>query len=439
LFRTTETPVSDLSNLANGEEMGDVEQSPDPWKGPSLMQTIPAIDIDPFTKEVLSDGTEFQRQLRSAGPVVKLQQSEGHDIVGVGRDAVMRAIFENPTDFLNSRGGGILDLARDEPFRKPGVLQETDPPYHDRVRKVMTDIISPRHLRGLRQDFQRKADELVDELLDMREFDAHTDLAEAYPMHVIPDAIMGVRPGGRENLLRYSIWLFESMGPKTPRAQQVIESVENIQGTLAWVTESTQRENVAPGSFGAKLWEGVDQGLLSEEEAGLMTRSLVGAGVDTTIYALGLTLNLLLDNPDQYALLHETPQLGKFAFEEGMRWGSPVRQIWRTPARDLEIEGIPVREEQKIMLVLGAANHDPDRWGATADDYDINREASGHLALGRGIHSCVGAPIARLEADVLLSTFARRVKSLERLGESTPYFNNTLRGWSSIPVRITAA
>jgi cytochrome P450 len=403
------------------------------------MSTTPGLDIDPFTEEVLADPTDFFTQLREAGPVVKLQQSEGHDIVGVGRDAVVRAIFENHADFVNSRGGGILDLARDEPFRTPGVLQETDPPYHDGVRQVMSDIISPRHLRVLRQEFQRQADELVDRLLDLKEFDAHTDLSEAYPLRVIPDSIMGARPFGRENLLRYSTWLFESMGPKTPRARKVIESVENVEGALAWVAESTQRENVAPGSFGAKLWEAVDQGLLNDQEAGLMTRSLVGAGVDTTIYALGLTVNLLVDNPAQYAKLHAEPDLGKFAFDEGMRWGSPVRQIWRTPSRDLEIEGIPVREEQKIMLVMGGANHDPERWGPTADDFDISRDASGHLSMGRGIHVCVGAPIARLEADVLLSTFARRVRSIGRTAASTPYINNSLRGWSSIPVRIAAA
>jgi len=403
------------------------------------MLTMPSLELDPFTEEILTDSTDFDRRLRDAGEVVKLEQSEGHDIVGVGRYATARALFENNVDFLNSRGGGILDLARDEPFRKPGVLQETDPPYHTGVRQIMTDVISPRHLRGLRKDFQVKADEIVDRLVDQREFDAHTDLAEAFPLHVIPDAIMGVRPGGRENLLRYSQWLFESMGPKTPRARAVLESIENVEGALAWVTESTQRDNVAPGSFGAKLWEAVDEGHLDENEAALMTRSLIGAGIDTTIYALGMTLHLLVDNPAQYALLHEDPSLGKFAFDEGLRCGPAVRQIWRTPSRDLEIEGIPVREEQKIMLVLSAANHDPERWGPTADDFDITRDASGHLSMGRGIHQCVGAPIARLEADVLLSTFARRVKSVERTGESVPYLNNSLRGWTSIPVRITPA
>jgi len=403
------------------------------------MTDMPELDIDPFTEDVLADPTDFFTRLREAGPVVKLQQSEGHNIVGVGRDALMREIFANHDDFISGRGGGIRDLAREEPFRTPGVLQETDPPYHDVVRKVMGDIISPRHIRGLREGFQAKADALVDRLLDLKEINGHQDMAEAFPLDVIPDAIMGARPNGRENLLRYSAWLFESMGPMTPRAKRVIDDIDNIEGALAWVAESSQRDNVHPDSIGAKLWEAVDQGLINETEAGLMTRSLVGAGIDTTIYALGMTVNLLLDNPDQYAKLHADPQLGKFAFEESLRWGTSVRQIWRTPSRDVEIEGITVREEQKILLALGAAGRDPERWGPTADAFDITRDSSGHLSMGRGIHVCVGAPIARLEADILLSTFGRRVKAIERVAESTPYINNSLRGWTDIPMRLVAA
>ena len=118
---------------------------------------------------------------------------------------------------------------------------------------------------------------------------------------------------------------------------------------------------------------------------------------------------------------------------------STVRQVFRTPARDTEIEGAPVREGQKIMLMLGAANRDPERWGESADQFDITRNAGGHMSFGRGIHQCVGSPIARLEADVLLSTFARRVTTIVPAGVSVPMLNNSLRGWFSLPVTITAA
>lgn len=176
------------------------------------MTTLPALGIDPFSDDVLADPLEFHGRLRAAGAVVRLDQSEGFDIVGVGRDETVREIFDNPTIFLNSRGGGILDLVRDEPFREPGVLQETDPPYHDGARKVMAAIISPKNLRTMRERFQVEADALVDSLIDKGTFDAQIDMAQAYPLHVVPDSIMGARPEGRENLLRYSTWLFESMG-----------------------------------------------------------------------------------------------------------------------------------------------------------------------------------------------------------------------------------
>jgi cytochrome P450 len=401
--------------------------------------TIPELDIDPFSEEVLADPIEFHAQLRAAGPIVKLPQSEGHDIVGVGRYDVMKAMMSNHTDFISARGSGILDLARDEPFRTPALLNETDPPYHDVVRKFTVDILSPRHLRGLRQGFQEKADELVDRLLEQKDINAHHDMAEAFPLQVIPDAIMGAQQTGRENLLKYSIWLFESMGPQTPRAKKAIADIEGLDEAIAWVGESCQRENVDPSSIGAKMWEAVDHGFFNEEEAGLMTRSLVGAGMDTTIYTLGSTINFLLDNPDQYAALHAEPDLAKFAFEEALRLAGGSRQIWRTPSRDVEVEGIQIRQEQKIMYALGAAGRDQERWGPTADDFDITRDSSGHLSLGHGIHACVGAAIARMEADTLIGTFARRVRSIERTGESKPYINNSLRGWVDVPMRLHAA
>lgn len=265
------------------------------------------------------------------------------------------------------------------------------------------------------------------------------DLAEAFPLRAVPDAIMGAPPIGRENLLRYSTFLFESMGPKTPRAQSVLDAIDGLQQAVEWVNESTHRENVSRDSLGVMLWEAADRGEITPKEAGLMVRSLLGAGVDTTIYALGMTLQQLSVRPDQWALLREQPDRGKFAFEEGLRWGSPVRQIWRTPARDLEFEGIALREGQKTMLVLGAANRDPQRWGEDADAFDLTRDASGHVALGRGIHACVGAPIARLEADVLLSTLARRVRTIEPAGEPQRLLNNSLTGFTTTPVRITPA
>ncbi len=403
------------------------------------MSAVPHLPIDPYTDDVLADPSDFQRRLREIGPAARVDQSEGYDIVAVGRDRDVRAVLENPDLFVNSRGSGVLDLSTDEPFREPGVLQEGDPPAHTGPRAVMTEVISPRTVRRMRAEFQRAADAIVDDLVERGTFDVQTDLAEAFPLRVIPDLVMGAPPEGRENLLRYSTFVFESMGPQTPRAKRVLDGLGDIGHIREWIAESCARENVAAESVGAALWEAAAAGRITDVQAPNMVRSLLTAGIDTTIHSLAITVHLLATHPEQWAKVADAPERAKFAYDEALRYDSTVRQLYRTPAADAEIDGVPVAEGQKLMLVLGAANHDPDRWGPDADTFDMDRQAGGHLSLGRGIHQCVGAPIARLEADILLSTFARRVRTLELADEPELLLNNSLRGFVRLPVRITAA
>jgi cytochrome P450 len=398
---------------------------------------LPHLAIDPYSDEVLADPADYHRRLREIGPVARVDQSEGYELVAAGRDAVARPIFEDCELFINSRGGGITDLLTGKNFREPAMMQEVDPPLHGRTRGVVSEIISPRNVRVLRQAFQAAADEIVGGLLERGSFDAQTDLAEAFPLRVIPDLVMGARPEGRENLLRYSMFVFESMGPLTPRTQRVLEELGDIRHIVEWIEVSCSRENVSPDSFGAKVWAAAVEDRLTEAQARNIVRSLLGAGIDTTIHALANTLYLLATHRGEYDKVQREPARAKFAFEEALRYDAPVRQVFRTPRADTEVGGLQVKEGQKIMLVPGAANRDPQRWGPTADVYDIDRNAGGHLAMGRGIHQCVGAPIARLEADVLLSTLAARVAALELDGEPKRLLNNTLYGFTSLPVRVT--
>ncbi|MDZ7931769.1 MAG: cytochrome P450 [Rhodococcus sp. (in: high G+C Gram-positive bacteria)] len=400
-----------------------------------LTTEIPSLDVEPYSDEVLLDPLPFQRRLREAGPLARVDVP-GFDVIATGRDEVVRAILEDSATFGTTRGVGITDIVEGEGYREPSVLQENDPPVHTEVRAVLADVISPRSTRALRAAFQVAADQVIDRLLEMREFDAKVELAERFPLQVIPDAVMGIQGGGRENLLKYSTFLLESMGPRTERAARVLDELGDIAEIKAWIDDSCAKANVSPTSFGASVWKAADEGLVSESDAANLVRSLLGAGIDTTIHSLANTVHALITNPEQWTALHENPQLAKFAFDESLRFDPVVRHLYRSPNRDTELFGVPVCEGQKIMSVIGAANRDPERWGEDADKYDISRSASGHVSLGRGIHQCVGAPIARLEAEVLLGTFARRVKSIELTGEPTRLLNNTARGWTSIPVAV---
>lgn len=400
---------------------------------------MPTLAMDPYSDDVLADPTEFHRRLREVGPAARVEQSEGFDLVAVGRHRNVREIFEDPATYINGRGGGILDLAKAENFREPAAMQEADPPSHTAVRDVMTDVISPRTVRALRVQFQETAEKLVDELLERGSFDAQQQVAEAFPLRVIPDAVMGAPEEGRENLLRYSTFAFEMMGPKTPRVSQVLTELGDIAAISDWIAASCSKEEVSPGSFGARIWQAVDEGRITEKQAANMVRSLLGAGIDTTIHSLANAIFLLATNPQEWQKVHAAPARAKFAYDESLRMHSPVRQLFRTPVRDTDIEGLPVSEGQKIMLILGAANRDPDQWGPDADTFDIDRDAAGQVSLGRGIHGCVGAPIARLEADSVLGAMARRIKSIELDGEPKRLLNNSLWGFDQLPIRIVPA
>lgn len=403
------------------------------------LTSMQKLAMDPYSDDVLGDPTEFHRRLRDAGPAARVEQSEGFDLVAVGRYRNVREILQNPAMYINGRGGGILDLAKVENFREPAALQEADPPSHTGTRDVMTDVISPRTVRALRGQFQEAAERLVDGLLERGSFDAQTDVAEAFPLGVIPDAVMGAPEEGRENLLKYSTFAFEMMGPKTPRVDRVLAELGDVMSISEWITRSCSKEQVSPESFGARIWQAAADGRITDQQAANMVRSLLGAGIDTTIHSLGNAIFLLATNPQQWQKLHEQPTRAKFAYDEALRMHSPVRQIFRTPVEDTDIEGLSVTEGQKIMLILQAANRDPDQWGPNADDYDIDRDAAGHASLGRGIHGCVGAPIARLEADALLGAMARRIKLIELDGEPQRLINNSLWGFDRLPVRVVPA
>ena len=167
-------------------------------------------------------------------------------------------------------------------------------------------------------------------------------------------------------------------------------------------------------------------------------RSFLTAGVDTTVNGLGNAIFSFLTNPDQWDRLRADPSLAKPAFDEVLRDEAPVQTFLRTTTRPVAVAGVPLEEGQKVLCFLGAANRDPARWDR-ADTFDITRRATGHLGCGTGIHGCVGQAVARMEAESLLGALAARVARWEPAGEPVRRLNNTLRGLSSLPVRVIPA
>jgi hypothetical protein len=393
------------------------------------VSTLPTNDTDPFGPDVLENPDPFHAELRDAGPVVYLTR---HDVYALARYEQVWSALVDWQDYQSAAGVGLSDFRRETPWRPPSLLLEADPPHHDAPRRVLAEVLSPRALRDLRQRWFEAAERLVDEVLVRDELDAVPELAEAFPLSVFPDAV-GVGVAGRENLLPYGNFAFNAFGP---RNELVVEGAPGMPGWSAWVNDQCRREALSDSGFGAAIWAAADRGELTERQAPMVVRSLLSAGVDTTVHGIAAVLYSFATHPDQWARLRDEPSLARIAFDEAVRWQSPVQTFFRTTTRETEIAGTVVPEGRKILMFLGAANRDPRRW-TDPDRFDLARDPSGQVGFGMGIHQCVGQHVARLEAEAVVTALAARVRTIELAGPAVRQHNNTLRAWRSLPLRFT--
>lgn len=393
--------------------------------------SIPVVDIDPYGTEYLSDPLPAWGRMRDAGPVVALEK---YGVLACARYAEVRSTVENWKDFSSARGTGLADFKTEEAWRPRSITLETDPPDHTRTRRVMARVLSPGAINALRPRFEQDADDLVGSLVEKGEIDAIADLAEAYPLEVFPDAF-GMPRENRQFLLPYGNMAFNSFGP---RNQLLEDSIRDAEPVVEWMHEQMTRKALTPDGLGGGIHASADSGELTEEEASKVARAVLTAGVDTTVNGIGAAVYCLASFPGQFERLRQDPSLARAAFDEAVRYETPVNTMYRTTSRDVELGGEAVPEGRKILMFYGSANRDPRRWD-NPDDYDISRKTQGHVGFGGGIHACVGMGLARLEGDCILTALARRVRSIEILEQPKRRFNNVLRGLSSLKVRLQAA
>jgi cytochrome P450 len=391
----------------------------------------PVSSIDPFSDDFLADPYPHHHALREAGPAVWLER---YGIWAMARHEQVRDALTDWQTYCSGAGVGLSDFRKEPPWRPPSIILEADPPLHTKTRAVLNRILSPGAIRVLRETFDREAETLVAQLVEQREFDGVADLAEPYPLKVFPDAV-GLSADGRENLLPYGNMVFNSFGPRNELFNRAMANAGPVRD---WIMSKCSRAALAPDGLGMQIFHAVDSGELTEDEAGMLVRSFLSAGVDTTVYGLGNTLYCLARHPQQWANLRENPALIRGAFEEVLRFEAPAQTFFRTTTRDVDVGGIRLGDGEKVLLFLAAANRDPRRW-ENADTFDVTRRATGHMTFGTGIHGCVGQAVARLEVEAILSQLVKRVAAIEMTGEPRRRLNNTLRGFDHLPLRFIPA
>lgn len=386
-------------------------------------------DIDPFSPEFRADPFRFYAELRALGPIVWLEK---YDIWCVQHYAQVKAVLSDWENFSNAGGGGLTNYFKTTPWRKPSIILDVDPPEHARTRKVLMGVLSAPALKAMRPGFEAVADRLVDAALDAGEVEAVGDLVLPFPLTVFPDAV-GMPALDRLIMLKYGGMVFGAFGPLTDWYHELMRDAEEVS---AWIDARCERSALTDSGIGAAIYCAADAGDITHAEAKLLVRSLLSAGVDTTIDSIGLALRCLVDFPDQLELLKADPSLARGVFEEATRYDSSSQSLFRTTIREVEFAGQTIDRHEKILVLVGSAGRDPAKWD-DPERFDIRRKIVGQIGYGWGIHGCVAQMMARLEGEVFFRTIAQKVATLEATGPSELRLVPGLRGLSRLPIRLT--
>ncbi len=387
---------------------------------------VPVWDVDPYDVDILQDPDEYYAELRSKGPFVYIPK---YSILACGRYEETKEVFSDWERFISSRGVGLQDFELEEPWRPKSIILEVDPPEHSVTRRVLARALSPKATAALKELFQETADRLIDELLEKESFEAVVELAEEFPTTVFPKAV-GLKEKNSRALVDYGAMVFNALGPDNELRRNAMAMGPT---TVPWIVEQCNRKNLKPEGFGATIFAAADAGEINEEQAEKLVRSLLSAGVDTTVTGIGSALWCLAKFPDQFKRLKDDPTLLRPAFEEVLRFTSPVHSFCRTASGDTMVSGTRIAEGSKILCVLGAANSDERQW-KEAEKFDIGRRPTGHLAMGTGIHGCVGQNLARAEVAAVLTSIIAKVEEIDFAGEAVWRPNNAIHALDKLPL-----
>jgi cytochrome P450 len=323
------------------------------------------------------------------------------------------------------------------PFARTQTMLSSDPPNHTRLRRLVSKAFTPRAVENLRPRIQQIVDQLLDEVGDRDEMDLVSQLAYPLPVIVIAE-MLGVPPEDRARFKRWSDAVVATLGgPFAPPGvlEEARHSIEELAAYFSHVMADRRRhprDDLISGLVAAE-----EQGqALSEDEIIAMTILLLVAGNETTTHLISNGTLALLRNPDQLQILRDDPSLLPSAVEELLRYAGPVHGTGRVAKEDIEVGGQVVKERQVAFVLLGAANRDPGKF-PEPDRLDVRRNPADHVAFGDGIHFCLGAPLARAEAQIAIGTVLRRFPKLE-LQVEEPEWGGTfiIRGVKQLPLRV---
>jgi cytochrome P450 len=388
------------------------------------IDTCPSTDLDLWTDSAIDDPYQLWKQLRDAGPVVRL---DTYDFYALPRYAEMRRALGDWKVFSSAQGVMLNDEINKA---QAGATLHTDPPVHDAQRAIVGRPLVPRELRKLDEQFREQAEALVERLVGEGSFDAATDLAEYLPLTIVSKQV-GLPEEGRDRMVSWAAAAFDAAGPLNDRCRAALPVLEE---GVAYSYDPGLRQRLDPRGWAARLWEAADAGEIAHEKCPALLIDYWGPALDTTIAAITSAIWLFGEYPDQWRRLRANPSLVSRAVNEVIRLESPTPYFTRVTTRDVEVGGTLIPAGSRVLMMYGSANRDERKW-PDADRFDVQRTPSDHLGFGFGEHLCLGQQLARMEIRALLNALIPRVRrfevnSMERLA------NNMLRQIKRLDITV---
>ena len=314
-----------------------------------------------------------------------------------------------------------------------------DPPDHTRLRALVGKAFTPGAIEALKPHIQGIMETLLDRIEDAAAFDVIQAIAQ--PLSVLALArLLGVPAKDQPRLAGWSHRIARTLEPTASAAddQEAVRAAYGLDDYFRGIIEE-RRAQPQPDLISAFVAVEEVGDKLTPDELLMMLRLLLIAGHETTTDLIGNGLLALLRHPQQLHLLREDPDLMESAVEEFLRYDSPVQVDARAALEDMEIRGRQIKKGQGILPLIGSANRDADVF-THPERLDITRKQASNISFGRGIHYCLGAPLARLEARIAFEALLRRFSDIRLATDRPPFKDNlALRGLKALPVIIKKA
>ena len=380
------------------------------------------VNYDPTSPKIKANPYEKYRKLRSLDPVHRIRLINGWVLTE----------YEDVDEVLRDHRRFSRDYGSESEYKS---LLDLDPPDHTRVRSLVSKAFTPRSVAELHPRIQQIVDDLLDGVADNDRFDLVESFAYPLPVIVIAE-MLGVPAEDRD---RFKLWSNDIALTVEPtvndeQAERIKLSGEELIDYFDSIIEL--RRNDPQDDLITALIAAEEEGdRLTHEELIAMLLLLLVAGNETTRNLIGNGMLALLMSPDQLQRLRDNPDLMDTAVNELLRYDSPVQLDGRMATEDIEIRGKKIRPGQRVICLLGAANRDPSVF-TDPDTLDIARQGKSHMSFGRGIHHCLGAPLALLEGRVAFASLLERFSTIRLLREPEYRDQVVLRGVKELWIEV---